>query len=177
MNKLKTPNKSIDRILLAASPLLKPLIFMLAGEKNMSYFMVINGNKPNLNDIAAIKVFPLHEDQEYIVETIHRNFPEFDDKNTYSISDQSDTMDLIPDMQEQVNLGENFNSTLFGQIIIRCMNVGCKIFVWWSDTVDYGNINKYLERTSKQEDMIKCILRQQNKDGNVCALYEPQKNG
>ncbi len=141
----------------------------------MSYFMVVNGNKPELNDIATIKILPLQEDQKYVVEVIHRNFPEFDDENTYSVSDESGTMDLIPDMQEQVNLGNNFQSTSFGQIIIRCMNVGCKIFLWWSDTVDSGNINKYLEKTSRQEDMIECILRQQNKDGNVCALYEPNE--
>jgi len=95
----------------------------------MSYFMVVNGNKPELNDMAAIKLLPLQEDQEYVVEAIHRNFPEFDDENTYSVSDESGTMDLIPDMQEQVNLGEDFKSTLFGQIIIRCMNAGCKTLV------------------------------------------------
>lgn len=142
----------------------------------MSYFMVINGSKPDLNDITTIRVRPLQEDQKYVIETIHRIFPDFEARNTFSISDYTGTMDLLPYMHEQVCLGKSFRSALFGKFIIRCMNTGCKIFVWWADTADPGNIDKYLEKTSEQEDMIECILRQQNRDGYVCAFYEPEES-
>lgn len=113
----------------------------------MSYFMVVNGKKPDLTGLNPIRVMPAAEGQRYIPKCV-KDFQKlglggdfwFIDDGYTSTSDEFVT-DAIHETWSEGTL----KHTPFYQVLERCERVGNSIFLW------YGNHNSHLNLTRLTE--------------------------
>ena len=139
----------------------------------MSYFMVVSGGKPDLSETPGIALTPLSEEQEYIRKVINKHFPEFKESETWSVSDESRTMELVQKAYKEADLGINGAALIFVKLIMACASAGCKIFLWWTDAIEDDGFKKNLKRAPDIRGLHEIIVTQQGTDGNVCAYWQP----
>lgn len=140
--------------------------------------MVISGPKPDFSQIRGIafNLTPITFERPYIQDVIQNNFPHFEESQTWSVSDRSQTMRIIGKVYEEIEMGGTSLSKVWVELISACASSGCKIFVWWKDAIGDRGVQKNLKQATDVRELLKIIMAQQGKDGNVCAYWEPNSS-
>ena len=98
----------------------------------MSYFLVATGAVPLIDDIPALSFVPSAQAQAYVADIVSETVESCDRAVTYLLDDGTQTSDeVIAESSEQIVGGAAFETTRLGQVVLRLLEAGCTIRVWW----------------------------------------------
>ncbi len=135
--------------------------------------MVVSGGAPDLSEAPGIILTPINDEQEYVRDVINKHFPEFKPEQTWSVSDQSRTFQLVQKKFTDLDKGEHGSGVAFIRLIGACASAGCKIFLWWTDAIIGDGFRRNIRKASDIRELHKIIITQQETDGNICVYWQP----
>lgn len=98
----------------------------------MSYFLITTGAVPSVDDIRDVRLVPAKLAQAYVVDIVCDIVGSADQAATYLLDDGTQTSDtVVAEASDHIQGGAAFESTRLGQVILRLLDAGCSIRVWW----------------------------------------------
>lgn len=98
----------------------------------MSYFLIATGTVPSVDDIPVLRLVPVAQAQSYVSDIVADTINPTDQAVTYLLDDGTQTSDtVITEARDEVQGGEAFEATRLGQVVLRLLDAGCAIRVWW----------------------------------------------
>ena len=90
----------------------------------MSCFLITTGVVPSIDDIPALRLVAASRAQGYVSDIVADTLESADQAVTYLLDDGTQTSD-------QIVGGVAFETTRLGQVVLRLLDAGCAIRVWW----------------------------------------------
>ena len=98
----------------------------------MSYFLLATGRVPHIDDIPNLQFVPAKKTQRYVADIVAAAVDARDHDETYLLDDGTMTTDaVVAEASDQMAEGTAFEATRLGQVILRLLDVGCTVRVWW----------------------------------------------
>ena len=98
----------------------------------MSYFLVATGTVPSIDDVPALRFVPAAQAQAYVADIVSDTVESPDRAVTYLLDDGTQTSDtVIGEASDQMAGGTAFEITRVGQVVLRLLEAGCTLRVWW----------------------------------------------
>ena len=98
----------------------------------MSYFLIATGSVPLVEDIPGLRLVPAKQAQAYVSDIVTDTVESGDQPLTYLLDDGTQTSDaVVAEASDQTVEGEAFEKTRLGQVVLRLLDAGCAIRVWW----------------------------------------------
>ncbi len=100
----------------------------------MSYFLVATGTVPPIDDIPQLRFVPAQQAQTYVSDILSAAVESRDQEVSYLLDDGTATSDtVITEASDQVAaMGAAFEATRLGQVVVRLLEAGCTVRVWWT---------------------------------------------
>ena len=98
----------------------------------MSYFLIATGAVPSIDDIPALRLVPARQTQDYVSNIVAGTLETADHAVTYLLDDGTLTSDtVVAEASDEIVAGVAFESTHLGQVVLRLLDAGCAVRVWW----------------------------------------------
>lgn len=98
----------------------------------MSYFLIATGSVPLIDDVPGLRFVPVKEAQTYVADIVSDAVNARDHDVTYLLDDGTMTTDtVITEASDQMAEGLTFEATRLGQVLLRLLDAGCTVRVWW----------------------------------------------
>ena len=99
----------------------------------MSYFLIVTGTVPSVDDIPVLRLVPVRQAQSYVSDIVANTLNPTDQAVTYLLDDGTQTSDtVVTEASDEVQGGAvTFETTRLGQVVLRLLDAGCAIRVWW----------------------------------------------
>lgn len=101
----------------------------------MSYFMIVTGDKPSVENINGISAIPVNNAQEYIKKVSDEIISDISKSEQWLIIDETTdtTDDLIAETPEQLCMEHNFDETRFGRVLNIILENKNNIIIWYAN--------------------------------------------
>lgn len=113
----------------------------------MSYFMVVNGKKPDLTGLDPLKLYPAEDGQSYVPKCV-QDFKKLGLTGDFWFIEDGYTSTSDEFVQEGVTTAWSegtMRQTLFYKVLKRCESVGNSIFVWYGNHNSHLNLKKFTD--------------------------------
>ena len=98
----------------------------------MSCFLITTGVVPSIDDIPALRLVAASRAQGYVSDIVADTLESADQAVTYLLDDGTQTSDtVVAEASDQIVGGVAFETTRLGQVVLRLLDAGCAIRVWW----------------------------------------------
>ena len=98
----------------------------------MSCFLITTGVVPSIDDIPALRLVAASRAQGYVSDIVADTLESADQAVTYMFDDGTQTSDtVVAEASDQIVGGVAFETTRLGQVVLRLLDAGCAIRVWW----------------------------------------------
>ena len=102
----------------------------------MSYFLIATGRIPSIDDIPQLRFVPTEQTQTYVSAIVSDTVDTRDHRVTYLLDDGTMTSDtVITEASDQMAEGVTFGTTRLGKVVLRLLDAGCTVRVWWPSQV------------------------------------------
>ena len=98
----------------------------------MSYFLITIGVVPSIDDIPVLRLVAASQAQGYVSDIVADTLESADQAVTYLLDDGTQTSDtVVAEASDQIAGGVAFETTRLGHVVLRLLDAGCAIRVWW----------------------------------------------
>ena len=98
----------------------------------MSCFLITTGVVPSIDDIPALRLVAASRAQGYVSDIVADTLESADQAVTYLLDYGTQTSDtVVAEASDQIVGGVAFETTRLGQVVLRLLDAGCAIRVWW----------------------------------------------
>ena len=98
----------------------------------MSYFLIATGSVPSIDDIPGLRLVPGRQAQSYVSDIVADTLESADQAVTYLLDDGTQTSAaVVAEASDKTVEGEALEKTRLGQVVLRQLDAGCAIRVWW----------------------------------------------
>ena len=138
----------------------------------MSYFLVATGKVPPIDDLLQLRFVPAVEAQAYVSDIVSEVVEACDQTLTYLLDDGTMTSDsVIEEASDQVADGNAFETTRLGQVVLRLLEAGCTIRVWWPSQA--GGLPS-LDAADNPARFLALVTQRLRSGADLNCMYEPR---
>jgi hypothetical protein len=110
----------------------------------MSYFIIANGNKPDLSGLDPIKPIPIEEGQVYVSKCVN-DFREMGISGDFWFIDDGysgTSDDIITESYHDAHDAGTWEGTSFYRTLMACEEIGASIFLWCGNHDTHLNLKE-----------------------------------